>query len=46
MNNNKQKNDEDWETLTHEAMPGYKAGFLLILSIILIYFIYIFVSGI
>lgn len=41
--NNKHNNDKDWEMLTHEALPGFKTGFLLILSLALLYFLYIFV---
>jgi len=45
MNNNKANDDEDWEMLQHKALPGFKTGFLLILSLAMLYFLYIFVSS-
>ena len=43
--NNKQNSREDWEMLKHEALPGFKTGFLVILSFALLYFLYIFISS-
>lgn len=42
MKNDSGKKKGEWEMLTHEAVPGYKAVFYTIFSIAIIYFIFIF----
>lgn len=35
-------NGEEFEILDHKAVPGFKTAFYIIMSIAVIYFIYIF----
>lgn len=36
---------DDWEKLEHEAKPGYKTAFHIILTIAVLYGIYIFATA-
>ena len=46
MNKNKQSSDNgNWEMLEHEPKPGYKTAFHIILTVAVIYFIYIFATA-
>lgn len=38
----KEFNNEKFEVLDHEAVPGYKTVFHIVISVAVIYFIYIF----
>lgn len=35
--------DNEWEILQHEALPGYPKAFKIILAVAAVYFIHIFV---
>ena len=43
--NNKNKNEEEWEMLGHDPMPGYKTAFYIAVTLAVIYLIYAFSSG-
>ncbi len=41
----KKYNNEEYEILDHDAVPGYRTAFHIILAVAVIYFIYIFANG-
>ena len=43
--NSKKNNDEEWEILGHDPVPGYKAAFYIAISLAVIYLIYAFSAG-
>jgi len=45
MNSNNENNEEDWEVLGHEPVPGYTTAFYLAVVIAVIYLIFAFSMG-
>jgi hypothetical protein len=43
--NSKKDNNEEWEMLGHEPVPGYKIAFYIAISLSVIYLIYAFWAG-
>jgi hypothetical protein len=43
--NSKNNNEEGWEMLGHDPMPGYKTAFYIAISLAVIYLIYAFSAG-
>ncbi len=45
MSNKNKTTDGEWEILAHEALPGYKTAFHVIIVIAVLYFLHIFVHN-
>jgi len=43
--NTKNKNEEEWEMLGHDPVPGYTTAFYIAISLAVIYLIYAFSAG-
>ncbi|MCF8045141.1 MAG: hypothetical protein K9J83_04700 [Desulfarculaceae bacterium] len=43
--NEKSSEKGDWEMLKHDPVPGYKTAFHIILTVAVIYFVYIFATA-
>jgi len=43
--NNKPENDEEWEILGHDPVPGYKNAFYIAVTIAVFYLIFAFSFG-
>jgi hypothetical protein len=41
----KPKQNEEWETLGHDPVPGYKLAFYIAVAISVIYLIFAFTAG-
>ena len=43
--NTENNNEEEWEVLGHDPVPGYKTAFYIAISLAVIYLIYAFSAG-